>query len=210
MFKTTFSYAQTLAILVMAAVGIHYATSLDWPWAILAGAAASAAVRPLLPLARRILVSRRNSASARFAAGVLVAALVAGPLSTHVYWMLGGTWGLYSDGIRDDVASTGVRIVAAVVVVLLVAAVLVVVARVGWLRQRIVSERVIRLCAWALAGVFLLETLAGFTWSRGEPQWLLYAPASLFIAILAVVVAGSGSGAVSMPSHRTLSSPDKR
>ena len=87
---------------------------------------------------------------------------------THVYWMLGGTWGLYTRGVRDEVATTGTRVVAAVVIVLLVAAVLVVLARVGLWRQAFVSERMIRFFAWALAAVFLLETLAAFTWSRGE------------------------------------------
>jgi hypothetical protein len=37
---------------------------------------------------------------ARTAALLLVAALAAGPLSTHVYWLLGGTWGLYTHGVR--------------------------------------------------------------------------------------------------------------
>jgi hypothetical protein len=126
------------------------------------------------------------------AALLLILGLLAGPVSTHVYWMLGGTWGLYTDGIRDEVATTGVRVVAAVVVVLLVAAVLVVLARVGLWRPAFVSERMIRLFAWALAAVFLLETVAAFTWSRGEWGWLMYGPVSLVIAVLALVVAGSG------------------
>ena len=107
--------------------------------------------------------------------------------------MLGGTWGLYTDGVRDEVATTGTRVVAAVVVVLLVAAVLVVLARVGLWRQAFVSERMMRLFAWALAAVFLLETLAAFTWSRGEELWWMYGPVSLVIAVLALVVAGSGA-----------------
>ena len=138
---------------------------------------------------------RREHASrrARVAALLLVAGLVAGPLSTHVYWLLGGTWGLYSNGVRDEVAKTGTRVVAAVVILLLVAAVLVVLARVGLVRQAIVSERMIRLFAWALAGVFLLETVANFTWSRGTyGSWWLYGPVALVIAVLALVVAGSG------------------
>jgi hypothetical protein len=143
----------------------------------------------------------------RVAALLLIACLAAGPLGTHVYWMLGGTWGLYTHGVRDDVASTGVRIVAAVVVVLLVAAVLVVLARVGLWQQALVSERVIRFLAWALAVVFLLETLAAFTWSRGTPQWWMYEPVSLVIAVLALLVAGSGGAwpRVHRP-HRVLSS----
>ncbi|HEU4528741.1 MAG TPA: DUF3995 domain-containing protein [Actinomycetota bacterium] len=118
---------------------------------------------------------------------------MAGPVSTHVYWMLGGTWGLYTrSGAREEVATTGVRVVAAVVVVLLVAAVLVVLARVGMWQQAFVSDRVIRVLAWALAAVFLVETVAAFTWSRGEELWWLYGPVSLVIALLALVVAGLG------------------
>jgi len=143
----------------------------------------------------------------RVAALLLIACLAAGPLGTHVYWMLGGTWGLYTHGVRDDVASTGVRIVAAVVVVLLVAALLVVLARVGLWQQALVSERVIRFLAWALAVVFLLETLAAFTWSRGTPQWWMYEPVSLVIAVLALVVAGSGGARPrAHRPHRVLSS----
>ena len=128
----------------------------------------------------------------RVAALLLILGLLAGPVSTHVYWMLGGTWGLYTDGVRDEVATTGTRVVAAVVVVLLVAGMLVVLARVGLWRQAFVSERMIRLFAWALAAIFLLETVAAFTRSRGEWGWWMYGPVSLVIAVLALVVAGSG------------------
>jgi sulfite exporter TauE/SafE len=141
----------------------------------------------------------------RVAALLLIAVLVAGPVSTHVYWMLGGTWGLYTDGVRDEVATTGVRVVAAVVVVLLIAAVLVVLARVGLWRQAFVSDRMIRFFAWALAAVFLLETLAAFTWNRGEELWWLYGPVSLVIAALALIAAGSGGGWPRLHRpHRTL------
>jgi hypothetical protein len=122
----------------------------------------------------------------RAAALLLLVGLLAGPLGTHVYWALGGTWGLHQS------TSTGIRVVAVVVIVLLVAAVLVVLARVGLWQQGFVSDRVIRYFAWALAGVFLSETLAAFTWSRGEPEWWLYGPVSLVIALLALIVAGSG------------------
>jgi uncharacterized membrane protein len=127
----------------------------------------------------------------RIAAVLLTAALAAGPIGTHVYWMLGGTWGLYTRGVRDEVATTGTRVVAAIVVVLLTVAVLVVLARVGLWRQAFVPDRLIRLSAWALAAVFLVETLAAFTWSRGEELWWLYGPVSLVICVLALVVAGS-------------------
>ena len=128
----------------------------------------------------------------RIAALFLIAGLAAGPVGTHLYWMLGGTWGLYTlSGARDTVATTGVRVVAGVVVLLLVAAVLVVLARVGLWRQTFVPERVIRFLAWALAAVFLLETVAAFTWGRA-PEWWMYGPVSLVLALLALVVAGSG------------------
>ena len=143
-------------------------------------------VCPMAPKAG--LATRRVRVAALF----LIAGLVAGPLSTHVYWLLGGTWGLYTDGVRDEVATTGIRVLAAVVIVLLVAAILVVLARVGWWQQGFVSERMIRLLAWALAAIFVLETLAAFTWSRGEWGWWMYGPVSLVIAVLASVVAGSG------------------
>jgi hypothetical protein len=126
------------------------------------------------------------SSRVRVAALVLIAGLTAGPVSTHVYWMLGGTWLLHSS------TTLGIRVVAAVVVVLLVAAMLVVLARAGLWQQALVPDRMIRFLAWALAAVFLVETLAAFTWSRGEPEWWLYGPVSLVIAALALVVAGAG------------------
>jgi Protein of unknown function (DUF3995) len=145
------------------------------------------------------------SRGVRVAALLLIAGLVAGPVSTHVYWMLGGTWGLYTNGVRDEVATTGVRVAAGVVVVLLVAAALVVLARVGLWRQAFVSDRLIRLFAWALAAVFLVETLAAFTWSSGEELSWLYGPVSLVIAVLALVVAGSGRAWPRLHRpHRTL------
>jgi hypothetical protein len=137
----------------------------------------------------------------RVAALLLIAALAAGPLGTHVYWMFGGTWGLYTNGVHDEAATAGTRVVAAVVVVLLVAALLVVLARVGWWKQRFVSEQMVWAFAWALAAVFLLEALAAFTWSRGEPLWRMYGPASVLIALLALVVARSGGGRRSSAAH---------
>jgi hypothetical protein len=142
----------------------------------------------------------------RVAALVLIGALVAGPLATHVYWLFGGTWGLYSNGVHDEVAATGTRVVAAVVVVLLVLAVLVVLAHVGWWTQRLVSERMIRALLWALGAFFLLETLAAFTWSRDEWGWWMYGPVSLLIAALALVVAGSGRSRPRVDRRRTLPS----
>jgi hypothetical protein len=144
----------------------------------------------------------------RGAALLLVLGLLAGPVGTHVYWVLGGTWGLHRSGggPPEGSTSTGIRVVAAVVVVLLVAAVLVVLARVGLWQQAFVSDRMIRFFAWALAAVFLVETVAALTWSR-EYEWWLYGPVSLVIGLLALVVAGSGGAWPRFHRpHRTLPS----
>ena len=148
------------------------------------------------------MTARAEGASrrARVAARLLIAGLVAGPVSTHVYWLLGGTWGLHQS------TSLGIRVVAAMVVVLVVAAVLVVLARVGLWQQAFVSDRMVRFFAWALAAVFLVETLAAFTWSRGDPEFWLYGPVSLVLAALALVVACSGGAWRIHGPHRTLPS----
>ena len=144
----------------------------------------------------------------RVAALLLILGLLSGPVATHVYWMLGGTWGLheFGGGPAEGTTSTGIRVVAAVVVVLLVAAVLVVLARVGLWQQALVSDRMIRFFAWALAAVLLLETVAAFTWGKA-PEWWLYGPVSLMIGALALVVARSGEARPrSRRLHRTLHS----
>jgi hypothetical protein len=132
------------------------------------------------------MTTRAGGASSRVrvAALLLIVGLLAGPGGTHIYWLLGGTWGLHSS------TSTGIRVLAAVVIVLLVAAVLTVLARVGLWQQAFVPQRVVRFFAWALAAVFLAEALANFTWSR-EYEWWLYGPVSLVIALLAFAVARS-------------------
>ena len=125
----------------------------------------------------------------RLTAFLLIAGLVAGPIGTHVYWMLGGTWGL-----GRSTTTIGIQVVAAAVVTLLVGAVLVVLARVGVWRQAFVSDGVIRFLAWALAVFFLGHGLLSFTeglvWSLDE--WWLYGPSGLMIGLLALVVASSG------------------
>jgi hypothetical protein len=122
-------------------------------------------------------------------AALLIVALAAGPAATHLYWLLGGTWGL---GGSD--ASTGIRVVGAVVVLLIVAAVLVVLARVGLWQQTFVSDRVIRILAWALAAFFLSHGLVSFAegWAGIADEWWLYGPAGVVIGLLALFVAGSG------------------
>jgi Protein of unknown function (DUF3995) len=121
-------------------------------------------------------------------AALLLIVGLAAPAGEHLYWLLGGSWGLHPS---DGEPTTSTRVVSAVVIALLVAAAFVVLARAGLWRQGVVSDRVIRLLTWALAGVFLLETLASFTYSR-EHEWWLYGPVALVIALLALVVAGTG------------------
>jgi hypothetical protein len=140
----------------------------------------------------------------RAAALLLIVGLLAGPVATHVYWMLGGTWGL-----DRPTTTTGIRIVAAVVVLLLVAAVLVVLARIGLWRQAYVSDRVVRLLAWGLAGFFLLHGLLSLTegWVSNITGWWLYGPSGLVLGLLALVVAGSsGAWPRFRRPHRTLAS----
>jgi len=119
---------------------------------------------------------------------LLILALAAGPAATHLYWMLGGTWGLHAD------STTGIRIVATVVALLIVAAVLVVLARVRLWQQTLVSDRVLRILAWGLAGFFLLHALVSFAegWAGTLHEWWLYGPGGLMIGLLALIVAGSG------------------
>lgn len=96
---------------------------------------------------------------------------------------------------------------AAVVVLLVVAAVLIGLARAGFWQQGFLSDRLIRFFAWALSAVFLVETVAAFTWSR-EHEWWLYGPVSLVLGLLALVVASSDGAwrrihrlRATLPSH---------
>lgn len=142
--------------------------------------------------------------SIRVVATLLIAALVAGPAGTHIYWLLGGTWGL---GGQDS--STGIRLVAAMVVLLIVAAVLVVLARVGWWRQTLVSDRMIRFLAWGLAAFFLSHGLVSFAEGGAGivDEWWMYGPGGLVIGVLMLVVAGAGGAwPHSDGTHRTLPS----
>jgi len=141
------------------------------------------------------------STHVRVAALLLIAGLVAGPVGTHVYWLLGGTWGLHSS------TSTGIRVVAAVVVLGLVGTILVVLARVGFWHQPFVSDRVIRTLTWALAVFFLVHGLLSFAEGGAgiAEEWWLYGPSDLLLGLLALVVAGSGGAWPRLHRpHRTL------
>jgi hypothetical protein len=159
-------------------------------------------------LAARIRLTWRYAMRSARAAALLLVLGLAAPAGEHVYWVLGGTRWLHRSvgGHIEQSTTTGIRVVAAVVVVLLVAAALVTLARVGLWQQAFVSDRVIRFFAWALATVFLGETLASFTWSR-EYEWMVYGPVALVIGALALVVAGSGGAWPRFHTpHRTLPS----
>ena len=86
--------------------------------------------------------------------------LAAGPVGA-VYWMLGGTWGLYTAAPATRWRHRARALSPPGWWLLLVAAMLVVLARVGLWQQAFVSDRMIRFFAWALAAIFVLETLAG-------------------------------------------------
>ena len=109
---------------------------------------------------------------------------------------------------RGDHSPTGVRVVAAFVVVLVALATLVVLARVGLWRQTFVSDRMIRVLAWVLAGFFLVHALTSFAegWAGIMDEWWLYGPGGLVIGLLAVVVAGSGGARRRHRPHWTLPS----
>jgi hypothetical protein len=46
--KTALTYAETLVFVVAVSVPAHYLAGLDWPWAIVIGAAVSIALRRLI------------------------------------------------------------------------------------------------------------------------------------------------------------------
>lgn len=139
---------------------------------------------------------------------ILLLVGLAVPAGEHLYWALGGTWGLERsvDGRIEESTTTGIRIVAAGVVVLLVAAVLVFLARVGLWRQTLVPDRVIRVLAWALAVFFLGHALVSFAegWAGALDEWWLYGPGGLVIGLLALVVAASGGAWSIHRPHRTV------
>ena len=91
-----------------------------------------------------------------------------------------------------DEWTTGIRVVATVVVVLLIAAVLVVLARVGLWRQALVLEPRDSVACLGAGRSLPARDSGGLHLECGEYEWWLYGPVSLVIAVLALVVAGSG------------------
>jgi hypothetical protein len=131
-------------------------------------------------------------------------AVVAG---LQLYWALGGTWAVHaaSGGEYSD-ATTGLRVQSAVVAVLLVAAILVVRARIGLWRRPPVSDRVIRAATWVLAAALALAAVVNFAAATSWERFGI-GPIALVLALLALVVAGSGGERrrIHRP-HRTLPS----
>jgi hypothetical protein len=129
---------------------------------------------------RRVVVA----ASVLWRALVVVAGL-------HVYWLLGGTWAVHagSGGAYNEV-TPALRAYSAVVAVLLVVACLVVRAR-GGLWKAPLPDRVVGIAMWVLTACLALAALVNFTASTNAERFLI-APLVLVLAVLALVVAGSG------------------
>ena len=126
----------------------------------------------------------------RVAAEILWRALVV-VAGLHAYWLLGGTWAVHaaSGGSYSEV-TTGLRIQSAVMVVLLVVAALVVRVRAG-LSRAPVSDRIARVSMWLLTAALALTAVVNFA-AATNVERLLIGPFVLTLALLALVVAGSG------------------
>ena len=55
MLKTMLTYVENVLVIVAVGVSVHYLAGLEWPWAIVIGAAVSVALRRLL---RSVVVTR--------------------------------------------------------------------------------------------------------------------------------------------------------
>jgi hypothetical protein len=146
------------------------------------------------------------SGRVRVAGEILWRALVV-VAGLHAYWMLGGTWGVHaaSGGAYSD-ATTGLRVQSAVMAVLLVVGCLVVRARAGLWRAP-VSDRVVRVAMWVLTAALTLAAVLNFAAATNWERFGI-GPFVLVLALLALVVAGSGGARrrIHRP-HRTLTSP---
>ena len=125
----------------------------------------------------------------RIPAYVLAAALAA-LAGLHLYWALGGRWGLSAALGRPRVDATAtVRAAAAVIVLALAVAAAGVLARVGvW--GRWLPWSLLKWGGWVLVGGLVLVALANATSSTGLEQ-VVFAPIALGLAVLATAVARS-------------------
>jgi hypothetical protein len=127
----------------------------------------------------------------RLPAEILWRALVAAA-GLHVYWLLGGTWGVHaaSGGSYSDV-TTGLRIQSALIAVLLVLGCLVVRARAG-LWHAPVSDRIVRIAMWLLTAVLTLAAVGNLVASTNWERFAI-GPFVLVLALLALLVARTGA-----------------
>lgn len=135
-------------------------------------------------------VAEPASRRVRLAASVLWRALVV-VAGLHAYWLLGGTWAVHagSGGAYSEV-TPALRVYSAVVAILLVLGCLVVRARVGlWTAP--VSGRTVRIAMWVLTACLAFGALVNFAASTNVERFVI-APVVLVLALLALVVAGSG------------------
>lgn len=131
-----------------------------------------------------------SSRGTHVAAEILWRALVV-VAGLHAYWLLGGTWAVHaaSGGSYSEV-TTGLRVQSAVMVALLVVAALIVRARTG-LSRAPVSNRIVRASMWLLTAALALAAAANFAAATNVERFLI-GPFVLTLALLALVVAGSG------------------
>lgn len=108
----------------------------------------------------------------------------------HLYWALGGEWGLAGALGRDHVDATNeIRAAAGVVVVVLAVATAGVLARVGVWGGGL-PWPLLKWGAWVLAGGLALVAV-GNAMSSTSLERVVFAPAALALAVLATLVARS-------------------
>ena len=132
-------------------------------------------------------VSKRGGRTAGIAARLLAVALAL-VAALHVYWALGGEWGLAAALGRDDVDSgPGLRVAAAVVAILLALAAASVLARVGTWKLPL-PWRLLSVGAWLVVAALVLVAVAN-AMSTTSLERFGFAPLALALAALALIVA---------------------
>ena len=122
--------------------------------------------------------------------GYVLGAALGALAGLHLYWALGGEWGLAAAlGLDDVEATAAVRVAAAVIVVVLAVAAAGVLARVGVWGGGL-PWPLVKGGAWTLAGGLALVAVVNATSSTRLEQ-VVFAPAALALAVLAALVARS-------------------
>ncbi len=123
-------------------------------------------------------------------AGYALAATLAAVAAVHVYWVLGGSWGVAAALGRDEVdVSPALRIAAGAVAAGLAVAALGILARVGVWGDAL-PWTLIRWGTWLLAAVLVLVAAVNAL-APTSLERFVFAPLALTLAVLAVVVAVS-------------------